>query len=211
MAHDKPKYRPPDVRTIRAIVKDVVLSDTSGRWSVTDGEPEDARLILNFLADTTDEDLSQIGTLSKAEAEWVTRLSKVAPGASSTVIATLKNLYMSREAKNIADTRDLDAYLAFRPWESSDRLKLYKRAVQLNLVPGVPRWEVLIDEISGTEGFDPRFTTGTTLGMYEFERDIRRRYKGGESLDSISDHYGVHVEDIDEILKRHRARKGGEK
>jgi hypothetical protein len=208
--------KPPEIRTIRGIVKDVRASDTSGVWAITDSEPEDARVVLDFLADTTEYlhvdystyvNFSSIGTLSKAEAEWVIRLSKIAPGASSTLIATLKNLYMSRQAKSIADTRDLDAYLAFRPWESSDRMKLYKRAVRLNLVPMVPRWEVLIEEISRGEGCDPRFTATAAYIIWEFEKDICKRYKEGESLDSISARYDVHALDIEEILQLHRAKK----
>lgn len=201
---------PPDIRTIRGIVKDVQSSDTSGRWSIIDSEPENARTILDFLAGCTDDYPSPIGTLSKAEAEWVVRLSKAAPGASSRIIATLMHLYMSRQARGIADVSDLDGYLAFRPWESSDKLRLYKRAVVLDIVPMVPPWEVLVEDISRGEFSDPRFI-GTTLGIYEFEKDICKRYKGGESLDSIADRYDVHVKDIDEILRCHRAKEGGEK
>lgn len=216
-AKEEPKYHPPDPRTIRGIVKDVRLSDTSGAWSITDSESEDARIVLDYLSDTTEclhvdystyVNFSHIGTLSRAEAEWVVRLNKVAPGASSTIIGTLKNQYMSRKAKGITDTTDLDAYLAFRPWESSDRLKLYKRAVWLDLVPMVPRWEVLVEELSAGKDHDPRFT-GTTLGIDESEKDICARYRGGEALDSIADRYDMHPLDVDKILQRRRAKGGG--
>ena len=207
-AQKEPKYHPPDPRTIRDIVKDVRLSDTSGAWSITDGEPEEARIVLDFLADEMLEDPYWIRALSRAEAEWVVRLSRVAPGASSTIICTLKNQYMSRKAKGIAHTRDLDTYLAFRPWESSDRLKLYKRAVWLGFVPMVPPWEALVEELSAGKDYDPRFA-GTVNGIDEFERDICARYRGGEALDSIADRYDVHALDVHEILQRRRAKGGG--
>ena len=199
---------PPDIRTVRDIVKDVKKSDTSGTWEIVDSEPEEGRIVLDFLADRTDEYPTPFSTLSKTEAEWVVRLSRLASKASHRVIETLMNQYLSRLARGSKYFRDLDAYLAFRPWESSHRLRLYKRSVFLRLVPQVPGWEVLVQELSMKERFDPRFT-GTDLEVEEFESEIIRCHEGGESVESIADLYDVHVLDIHGILRRSRAAQGG--
>ena len=204
----KGKKDPPDIRTIRGIVKEVKESDTSGTWSIVDCEPEEGRIVLDFLADCTDECPTPFGTLSKTEAEWVVRLRKLAPDASHRVIETLMHQYLSRLARGRRHFRDLDAYLAFRPWESSCRLREYKRSVILRLVPRVPRWEVLIQELSKAERFDPRFS-GTGDEVDAFEVDITKRYEEGEPVDSIADRYDVHALDVNEILQRRRAKGGG--
>jgi hypothetical protein len=195
----------PDIRTIRKIVKEVVSSDTSGRWSIAESESEDIRLVLDVLAGCMENHSSAIGYnnyLTKSQAEWVIKLSKAAPGANARIIATLVHLYMSRAAKGIVDNSDLDAYLAFKPWQSSDSMRLYKRTVSRGLVPEAPWWRILVEEVSKAEHLDPRFT-GNADAVGEFENDIYERSNNGESLESIADVYDIHPEDVNDIIRKY--------
>ena len=202
---------PRDIRTIRRRVKAVRSSDTSGRWSMVDCEPEDARIVLDVLAGCMENHSTMIGNsnyFTINQAEWVIKLSKAAPGANARIIATLVHLYMSRVAKGIVDNSDLDAYLAFKPWHSSDSMRLYKRTVSRGFVPEVPWWRILVEEESKAEHLDPRFT-GDAEAVGEFENDIYERSNNGQSLKSIADVYDIHPEDVDDISRKYET--GGTK
>jgi hypothetical protein len=200
---DKEGRHSPDIRTIRRMATEIAPIKTSDRWSMVDCDPEDARLVLDFLAGCMAEHTTFIGYnnyLSKEEAKWVIKLSKAAPGASPRIISALVTLYTARVANEIADTTDLDAYLAFKPWEKTEYLALYKRTVARKMVPMVPMWAILVVEISPKKLVDPRFSDNKAA-LLEFEEDICKRKQSGESPDAIADIYEIHRDDVDEIIR----------
>jgi hypothetical protein len=202
---------PPDIRTIQRIVKEVVVPDTSGTWSITDNEGEDARLVLDILAANI---VSKQGFMypdmkrkfTKAEAQWIIRLRKAAPDAPAKIIVLLYQLYMRREAQGITNTADLDCYLAFTPWRDKDCFRLYKRVVAKGWMPKVPLWFSMVDALFPPGPFDPRFTESEN-DIKEFERDIYERTKKGISTKDIADIYNMHPEDVEDIIHE---QKGGE-
>ncbi len=208
LAEDDKGRLPPDIRTIQRIVKEVAIPDTSGTWSITDNEGEDARLVLDILAANI---VSKQGFMypdmkrkfTKAEAQWIIRLRKAAPDAPAKIIILLFQLYMRREAKGITDTADLDGYLAFTPWRDKDCLRLYKRVVVNGWIPKVPLWFSMVDTLYQTGPFDPRFTESDDY-IREFEKDICEQSKKGTPPKDIADIYNMHPEDVEDIIRKNK-------
>ncbi len=193
-------------RTIQRIAKEVAVPDTSGIWSITDNEGEDARLVLDILAANI---VSKQGFMypdmkrkfTKAEAQWIIRLRKAAPDAPAKIIILLFQLYMRREAKGITDTADLDGYLAFTPWRNKDCLRLYKRIVVNGWIPKAPLWFSMVDSLYPPGPFDPRFTESEE-DIREFEKDIYEQSKRGSSPKDIADIYDMHPQDVEDIIHK---------
>ena len=119
---------PPPIHTIQRIVKDVTIRDTSGPWSATDSPPEDARLILDVLANMIAfQGVRRVFT--KAEAAWILRVRKMAPGLRLADVFNVARSYMLAESKG-ESTQGLDAVLAFKPWENKNRADNYMHALE---------------------------------------------------------------------------------
>ena len=204
--HDHIPDHIPDIRTIRDMVGVIKSSDTSGRWSMVDCEPEDARLVLDVLAGCMAHHSNMIGYnnyFTEAQAEWVIKLSKATAGAPARIIATLVHLYMTRVAKGIVDMTDLDGYLAFTPWKNSKCLRLYKSIVIRRYLPMVPGWPILVGEVSKKEHFDPRFT-GSDEAIRAFEKDVyERSTRGTDSSDFTANIYDIHPDDVKDIVRKY--------
>lgn len=128
----------PSLRTVENVVKAVVMRDKTGPWSVADSAPEDARIILDVLADA----IAVWGeyVFNKAEAAWVLKIAKLAPGLRHIDLLELAQLYLLAEGKG-ESTEGLDAYLAFMPWKSKNRFENYKYALEQGWIKEVPEIE----------------------------------------------------------------------
>ena len=129
---------PPDIRTIRSIAKRVKRPVTEAVWRITSSTPEDARIVLTFLADCSlTKHPIPFGALTMVKAEWVIRITKLAPELNAEAVDYLSDEYLSRGARGITDTRDLDGYLAFRPWADpdGDDNRQYDSAVERGVIP----------------------------------------------------------------------------
>ena len=132
------KYGVPfELKTIQRHVKSLTPRDTSGRWSLGDADPDDARTVLDVLSAVIVASEGRITTFTIDEADWVLRVAKAAPGLRPFTVWATARFYMLRKA-NGEPTSDLDAFLAFAPWQSSEAGLHYMAAIAKGL-PGCPK------------------------------------------------------------------------
>ena len=127
----------PSLRTIRRVVSEVRVEDSSGRWGITESEGGDARLILDVLAAVIMATDGKKCSFTTTEANWVLKLRKAAPDAHPYGVWLLAREYMRAQAKRL-DTEALDHYLAFKPWVSANRWGNYSAAVDAGWIKEDP-------------------------------------------------------------------------
>ena len=133
----------PTKRTIERFVKEYRATDKSQPWTVEDSDPEDAKLILEWLAS-----FNGFGKgLKKAEAFWHLKIQRIAPDLSWVRAGVLANLYRIRTAKE-ASTEELDAYLGFAPWRGAEALERYKEMVGAGRVKPMVMWDTMVERVS---------------------------------------------------------------
>ena len=85
----------PIKRTIERLVKEYRATDKSQPWTVEESDPQDAKLILEWLAS-----FNGFGKgLKKVEAFWHLKIQRIAPDLSWVRAGVLANLYRIRMAK----------------------------------------------------------------------------------------------------------------
>jgi hypothetical protein len=134
----------PILRTVQSVVKDQKIQDKTAPWSVGDEEfsAEDARLILDVFADVI-VFFGEERVFTRAEAAWVLKMRKLAPGLPLPEVWDLARSYMVIESKGDS-TEATDAYLAFKPWMSKNRLEHYEYALKVGCIKEDPDrgWEL---------------------------------------------------------------------
>lgn len=129
--------RLPSDRTIYRIVKEHRPPDTSGRWSPTDDDPQDAALVLDVLQFAIRFTDGFTRWFTNAEADQIARLRGMRPDMPAFEAFLVARLYLIRRACG-EPCDDLDAYLVFAPWRNADAWAAYQDAVQRGLVRAVP-------------------------------------------------------------------------
>ena len=133
----------PNKRSIERLVKEFRYADESPPWTVEDSDPEDAKLILEWLAS-----FNGFGKgLKKVEAFWHLKIQRIAPDLSWVRAGVLANLYRIRTAKE-ASTEELDAYLGFAPWRGAEALERYKEMVGAGWVKPITMWDSMVGQVS---------------------------------------------------------------
>ena len=133
----------PNKRSIERLVKEFRYADESPSWTVEDSDPEDAKLILEWLAS-----FNGFGKgLKKVEAFWHLKIQRIAPDLSWVRAGVLANLYRIRTAKE-ASTEELDAYLGFAPWRGAEALERYKQMVGAGRVKPMVMWDTMVERVS---------------------------------------------------------------
>ena len=133
----------PNKRSIERLVKEFRYADESPPWTVEDSDPEDAKLILEWLAS-----FNGFGKgLKKVEAFWHLKIQRIAPDLSWVRAGVLANLYRIRTAKE-ASTEELDAYLGFAPWRGAEALERYKEMVGAGWVKPMAMWDTMVERVS---------------------------------------------------------------
>ena len=133
----------PNKRSIERLVKELRYADESPPWTVEDSDPEDAKLILEWLAS-----FNGFGKgLKKVEAFWHLKIQRIAPDLSWVRAGVLANLYRIRTAKE-ASTEELDAYLGFAPWRGAEALERYKEMVGAGRVKPMVMWDTMVERVS---------------------------------------------------------------
>ena len=133
----------PNKRSIERLVKEFRYADESPPWTVEDSDPEDAKLILEWLAS-----FNGFGKgLKKVEAFWHLKIQRIAPDLSWVRAGVLANLYRIRTAKE-ASTEELDAYLGFGPWRGAEALERYKQMVGAGRVKPMVMWDTMVERVS---------------------------------------------------------------
>ena len=197
----------PSLRTIRRVVEDRRPEDSSGAWRIKNAEAEDARLILDVLADVIIETEGRKGSFTKKEASWVLKLRKVAPDARPYNVWRLAREYMVLENKKIADTATLDHYLAFRPWTNRNRFGNYEGAIALGWITEDPLglWDTVDRLYSDPQCFPnaPRSLAETHPFVIGFSHQWwKLQEKGRQDLErELSVIKDQHPEMIEKIFK----------
>ena len=133
----------PIKRTIERLVKEYRATDKSQPWTVEESDPQDAKLILEWLAS-----FNGFGRgITKAEAFWHLKLQRIAPDLSFVRAGILANLYRIRVAKE-ASTEELDSYLGFAPWRGAEALERYKQMVGAGRVKPMVMWDTMVERVS---------------------------------------------------------------
>ena len=133
----------PNKRSIERLVKEFRYADESPPWTVEDSDPEDAKLILEWLAS-----FNGFGKgLKKVEAFWHLKIQRIAPDLGSVRTGIVANLYRIRTAKE-ASTEELDSYLGFAPWRGAEALERYKEMVGAGWVKPMAMWDTMVERVS---------------------------------------------------------------
>lgn len=154
----------PSRRTIQRTVQAVRVEDRSGPWSLADATDDEAQLILPILrAYLNLTSLRPVRSsrdlfITKAEARWIVKVQRAAPGLHVVNVYRLVRAYLAREVRRLP-TYDLDALLAFEPWDDEPRTRsdgvpyltreTYEKGVREGWIPAAPRF--LMQELAGIE------------------------------------------------------------
>ncbi len=130
-------------RTVERMAKEYRATDESPPWTVEDSDPQDAKLILEWLASFNGFSKG----LTKVEAFWYLKIQRIAPDLSFVRAGILANLYRIRTAKE-ASTEELDAYLGFAPWRGAEALERYKEMVGAGWVKPMAMWDTMVERVS---------------------------------------------------------------
>ena len=132
----------PNQRTIERFVKEFRATDKSQPWTVEDSDPQDAKLILEWLAS-----FNGFGKgLTKVQAFWYLHIRRIAPDLSFVRAGIVANLYRIRAAKE-ASTEELDAYLGVAPWRGAEALERYKEMVGAGWVKPITMWDTMVEQV----------------------------------------------------------------
>ena len=127
--------RLPSIRTVQRMVKEFRGEKPSPSWHWSDYQGEDARVILDVLKAINERTWPYPGKprmLTKEEADWVVKISKVASGLKPMLIFELARTYVVWQQLG-ATAISLDFFLAMMPWKDKTSLERY-------LEPGRDEW-----------------------------------------------------------------------
>lgn len=127
----------PSERTVRDIVKELSPPDASDPWSPSpDADPEEASLVLEAKVAYLEHGAGE-WSITIHHAKWLIWLRKGWPDLNPYTAFLLAEEYRTR-FENGAGTLDLDALLAFRPWQSKENYRRLMGAVNAGKVPPPP-------------------------------------------------------------------------
>lgn len=147
LRQDEFKDRCPKKRTVERIVAELRAKDESPTWSIGDSDPEDAKLVLASLEHIVSNSFGRATTVSKAEAEWIIRIQKIAPDLSQFRAQVLAHLYRIRKSKK-ASTAELELYLALAPWRDREKLEKYMELVNEGKIKPMVMLDSMVDRRS---------------------------------------------------------------
>jgi len=131
---------PPSERTVRDVVRELLPPDPSGPWQPgPDDDPEKAARVLEAWAAAVARSKGQPKWRmpSRGRARWIAWIRAGWPDLDPVVAVVLATDYWARRASG-KDTADLDAYLAFTPWRSTDHYKRWQDALEEGLAAKPP-------------------------------------------------------------------------
>ncbi len=139
----------PHYRTISRICHDFRVEDSSAPWELSnrDFSPKEAQSVLHVLCCVVRRTCGRKHSFSNNEAGCLARLADTVPTLDEPgrlwLLWLLAQLYLLHESKELS-TEALDAYVAFRPWESPLRWQQYKEAVDKKFVGRPPLYQTLV-------------------------------------------------------------------
>ena len=145
-----PESKLPGERTLQRVAEEATMRDTSGPWRIADADdPEDAKLILDVLANVTVHSTGKKHSFTKEEARWVLRVRKIVPDADPVKVWFVARAYQLYQSRGL-DSRALDMYLAFAPWRGVPHMRLYLDAVDWVKESWIP-WREYFNDVPGAE------------------------------------------------------------
>ncbi|CCF83359.1 hypothetical protein [Nitrolancea hollandica] len=121
--------RVPHLRTVQYKVKDIRDRDKSRAWTLEDATPEEAAAVLPVLAAVIHETEGLVRSLTTAQVSYVVKIRAACPKLPPFDVFLLASLYVNRTAAN-EPVDDLDAYLAYQPWQGIQHWDRYGQAVE---------------------------------------------------------------------------------
>ena len=124
----------PSLRTVERKVNEYRGKLDSETWALEDGPADEIRHLLDAMRTSY---ASGQGPLALGDATWLVRIHKAAPDLPMDKALDLARFYRARSGRD-EPTADLDAYLAFCPWENGVRARQYWALVAEGTVPNAP-------------------------------------------------------------------------
>jgi hypothetical protein len=176
-------------KTVQRRVRDLRPGDSSGPWSAADADPEEARLVLDVVAEVFFSTAGRVWPTKNHVAE-IARLRKTAPSIPPLWADNLARAYrLCKEQRR--DSRHLDLALALRPWEGPEG------ADQMAQALGLPRSFRVEDDVSG-----PLFAADAVVMLFELVtfqglvEDMGLRLESASTSDAIPEPTEVIVVDV---------------
>lgn len=121
----------PSTKTVEREKKKATL-DKTGIWTLDGEDGDEARLVLEVLAEVLIKTDGIQQEMTKEDAKWIVRIRKAAPALLPWTVWKIRGMYKQRFALK-RETVDLDFYLAFS--QRPDGLPLYEKLVGEGVIP----------------------------------------------------------------------------
>lgn len=196
----------PSERTIRDILAELRGVDDGEPWAFPAAVPDaiDAALVLPVLARLMQSSRGGRRGVTVGEARWITAIRRAAPGLDPRVAFELAREYLLAAAGK-ADRADLDAFLAFAPWESGAARSTYEAALGAKWIGPPLAWLRQTGEEAVTGSF------AALASADALDRVILERRRAGQSVRATARTLHVtaqRVRDAEEWDQRQRAQEG---
>ena len=127
----------PSEKTVQRRYNRMRAADPSREWRLADAKPdEDSSFPLEVLATVISRTGGLVTHLTTAQVQWLHRLRRAAPDLPVRFAYRLALGYMARLAKD-EDTHELDCFLAFGPWRSTEDQARFEARLILGDVPQI--------------------------------------------------------------------------
>jgi hypothetical protein len=177
-----PLAEQPSRRTIQRIAQAARVKDHSGPWSLADAAGDEAEVVLPILRAYLNlaslQDTRRAPYLTKAEARWIIKVRRAAPSLHAFDVYFLARAYLVREIRR-QETFDLDALLAFTPWDETERpgphgstytmREAYRKGIEAGFIPPAPAF--LMMELAGIDWFPRNRDTVRTYVRAKYGHD----------------------------------------
>ncbi len=121
--------RAPSERTVQNVVRELSPPDPSEPWSLADAaDGEEAAMVLPVLAAVIRESAGKVSMVTRSEAGWIVKLSRVAGDLPAWALYRLAGKYQRCQVSG-RPTRALDILVAFAPWRGSGAWERYGSAL----------------------------------------------------------------------------------
>jgi hypothetical protein len=128
------------IRTVQKTVRDI--KENRIPWNRLATNSVDTTLVFKVLAEVIKKTQGRKLTFTQDEVEWVDWVSKATPGLPQYSAWSLAVAYLHEERRDQPNMARLDAYIAFKSWESPEAEREYFDAV--------PEGERYIPNVEGT-------------------------------------------------------------
>lgn len=139
--------RVPSERTVQNVVRELSPPDPSESWSLADAaDGEEAAMVLPVLAAVIRASAGKVSMVTRSEADWIVKLSRVAGDLPAWALYRLAGKYQRCQVSG-RPTRALDILVAFAPWRGSGAWERYGSALADELLSAHMRSGPVYDRI----------------------------------------------------------------